>query len=191
VRINTGLVRCETAAGGTVTVGGGLVGGRVVATSDVAASCIGSPSGTPTRVEISPDRRYRGRILELNQQVTEVKEELARLERAAFRNMRYSNPLEGSPGSQGDSPELAHLREERDMKASELDRIVIERDRLKRLCTEMKERGCVTATEVIHPGVRVMLGDARAETVAPSPGTRVSIGRGGTKLVFESIRGPE
>lgn len=154
------IIHCNASAGGEVNLIGKkgiIVGGIIRATKKVNAKIIGTPMEVDTIIEVGADPTVIDRYHELSKELTKIKKDLSQI--VPTITLYQNKRTEG----EGLRPEIL-------FRLQELTKIFREK---KKLFDEYQEEyiriqndliecdsGCVIASEIAHPGVRIMISDA-------------------------------
>lgn len=149
------VVRC----GGSVTLSGKnglLVGGSVIAGKTLTAKTIGSPMGTLTEVEVGANPEEITKHRNLTGEYEKIKKEFAKCDMAVttLSSLKQKGQLTEEKKSM-----LLKMINTKQMMRDKMNKIQIEIDDLVQQLAVNK--GTVSASKAIRPGVRVTIGNAQ------------------------------
>ncbi len=143
-----------------------IVGGRIRAGEEVNAKVLGSPSYTPTEIEVGIDPKARQQLMDLLEEQRQLKEELRELSMniTTLENQKRAGGGRLSPEREEMLLNMIQRREEITPRLEEIDEQIAE---LRSFLATLEEKGKICVQNVVHPRVKIVIKDANLEVRDP------------------------
>ncbi|MFP4510892.1 MAG: FapA family protein, partial [Spirochaetaceae bacterium] len=135
-----------------------IVGGRISASEEIRAKTLGSVGGMETVLEVGYDPKSKARLEELEARLTEIENELEDV----LRNLQTIQAMHKQRRklSKDKIDQARELQRRKNELVRERDELVDESDEVKNYLTQIRSAGRVSASGVVHPGVKIWIKDA-------------------------------
>lgn len=165
VIVNDSIVNSNVTAMKNIIVRGKkaqIIGGHLLATEEICAKKIGSPSGgTETILEVGIDPRAKKRLLEIQKKQADFAKEIEAAE-LDIQTLEQQKKLRKKL-PQDKEEKLNELKIRKDQIQKEQNEISVEVDKIQDRLKELKAVGKVKAEDVVYAGVKVFVRDVLDE----------------------------
>ncbi len=135
-----------------------IVGGRISASEEIKAKTFGSVGGMETVLEVGYDPKSKTRLEELTSRLSEIEDELEDV----LRNLQTIQAMHKQRRklSKDKIDQARELQRRKNELVRERDELTDESEELKNYLSQIRTAGRISASGVVHPGVKVWIKDA-------------------------------
>ncbi len=135
-----------------------IVGGRISASEEIRAKTLGSVGGMETVLEVGYDPKSKARLEELGTRLAEIEDELDDV----LRNLQTIQTMHKQRRklSRDKIDQARELQKRKNELVRERDELTDESDELKNYLAQIRSSGRISASGVVHPGVKIWIKDA-------------------------------